>query len=140
MILNRVGCGAMQLAGRDEDKLVWRPPCDVDAGIALLRKAVASGVNHRYSRVSWFQRQNEDTTGHGHSQYLDIFPPFSFCRECHLSSGGECHPEEAQAFAKRRPADEGSMHSWQGAPLLAFFARGGRINSRIFGPAIVRRR
>jgi hypothetical protein len=23
----------------------------------------------------------------------------------------ECHPEEVQAFATRRPADEGSMHS-----------------------------
>jgi aryl-alcohol dehydrogenase-like predicted oxidoreductase len=42
----RVGYGAMQLAGRDGNKLVWGPPKDVDAGIAVLREAIASGVNH----------------------------------------------------------------------------------------------
>ncbi len=46
MTLNRVGYGAMQLAGRDGNKLVWGPPRDVDAAIAVLREAVASGVNH----------------------------------------------------------------------------------------------
>ena len=46
MTLNRMGYGAMQLAGRDGDKLVWGPPKDVDAAIAVLREAVASGVNH----------------------------------------------------------------------------------------------
>jgi aryl-alcohol dehydrogenase-like predicted oxidoreductase len=46
MTLNRVGYGAMQLAGRDGNKLVWGPPRDIDAAIALLREAVASGVNH----------------------------------------------------------------------------------------------
>jgi pyridoxine 4-dehydrogenase len=46
MTLNRVGYGAMQLAGRDGHKLVWGPPRDIDAAIALLREAVASGVNH----------------------------------------------------------------------------------------------
>src|SRR6202167_1038174 len=45
MNLNRMGYGAMQLAGRDGDKLVWGPPRDVDAAIAVLREAVASGVN-----------------------------------------------------------------------------------------------
>jgi aryl-alcohol dehydrogenase-like predicted oxidoreductase len=44
--VNRMGYGAMQLAGRDGDKLVWGPPRDVNAAIALLREAVASGVNH----------------------------------------------------------------------------------------------
>jgi len=44
--LNRMGYGAMQLAGRDGDKLVWGPPRDVDGAIALLREVVASGVNH----------------------------------------------------------------------------------------------
>jgi pyridoxine 4-dehydrogenase len=44
--LNRVGYGAMQLAGRDGNKLVWGPPRDIDAAIALLREVVASGVNH----------------------------------------------------------------------------------------------
>ncbi|HEV2418892.1 MAG TPA: aldo/keto reductase family oxidoreductase [Terriglobia bacterium] len=44
--LNRMGYGAMQLAGRDGDKLVWGPPRDVDEAIALLREAIASGVNH----------------------------------------------------------------------------------------------
>jgi len=42
----RMGYGAMQLAGRDGDKLVWGPPKDVDGGIAVLREAIASGVNH----------------------------------------------------------------------------------------------
>lgn len=44
--LNRMGYGAMQLAGRDGNKLVWGPPRDVDGAIALLREVVASGVNH----------------------------------------------------------------------------------------------
>ena len=44
--LNRVGYGAMQLAGRDGNKLVWGPPRDMDEAIALLREVVASGVNH----------------------------------------------------------------------------------------------
>jgi pyridoxine 4-dehydrogenase len=46
MTVNRMGYGAMQLAGRDGNKLVWGPPRDIDAAIALLREAVASGVNH----------------------------------------------------------------------------------------------
>jgi aryl-alcohol dehydrogenase-like predicted oxidoreductase len=40
--LNRMGYGAMQLAGPQ----VWGPPTDVDGAIAILREAVASGVNH----------------------------------------------------------------------------------------------
>jgi aryl-alcohol dehydrogenase-like predicted oxidoreductase len=46
LTVNRMGYGAMQLAGRDGNKLVWGPPRDVDEAIALLREAVASGVNH----------------------------------------------------------------------------------------------
>jgi len=42
MSLNRMGYGAMQLAGPQ----VWGPPRDVDGAIAVLREAVASGVNH----------------------------------------------------------------------------------------------
>ena len=42
MTLNRMGYGAMQLAGPQ----VWGPPRDVDAAIAVLREAVAAGVNH----------------------------------------------------------------------------------------------
>jgi len=44
--VNRMGYGAMQLAGRDGDKFVWGPPKDVEGAIAVLREAVASGVNH----------------------------------------------------------------------------------------------
>lgn len=44
--VNRIGYGAMQLAGRDGDKLVWGPPRDVPAALAVLREAVAAGVNH----------------------------------------------------------------------------------------------
>jgi len=46
MTVNRMGYGAMQLAGRDGNKLVWGPPGDVDGAIAVLREAVTSGVNH----------------------------------------------------------------------------------------------
>jgi pyridoxine 4-dehydrogenase len=46
MTVNRMGYGAMQLAGRDGNKLVWGPPRDIDAAIAVLHEAVASGVNH----------------------------------------------------------------------------------------------
>ena len=42
MTVNRMGYGAMQLAGPG----VWGPPRDVDGAIAVLREAVASGVNH----------------------------------------------------------------------------------------------
>ncbi len=46
------GYGAMQLAGRDGEKLVWGPPRDVPGAIAVLREAIASGVNHnRYQRL-----------------------------------------------------------------------------------------
>jgi pyridoxine 4-dehydrogenase len=42
MTVNRMGYGAMQLAGPQ----VWGAPRDVDAAIAVLRKAVESGMNH----------------------------------------------------------------------------------------------
>ncbi|MBC5798536.1 MAG: oxidoreductase [Candidatus Eremiobacteraeota bacterium] len=42
LTLNRMGYGAMQLAGPQ----VWGPPSDVERAIAVLREAVASGVNH----------------------------------------------------------------------------------------------
>lgn len=44
--VNRMGYGAMQLAGQDGDKRVWGPPRDVPGAIAVLREAVAAGVNH----------------------------------------------------------------------------------------------
>jgi aryl-alcohol dehydrogenase-like predicted oxidoreductase len=44
--VNRMGYGAMQLAGRDGNKLVWGPPPDVEGAMTVLREAVASGVNH----------------------------------------------------------------------------------------------
>jgi pyridoxine 4-dehydrogenase len=46
MTVNRMGYGAMQLAGRDGNKLVWGPPRDVEGAISVLREAIASGVNH----------------------------------------------------------------------------------------------
>lgn len=42
MTVNRMGYGAMQLAGPQ----VFGPPRDIDAATAVLREAVASGVNH----------------------------------------------------------------------------------------------
>jgi len=44
--VNRMGYGAMQLAGREGKKVVWGPPKDVPEAIAVLREVVASGVNH----------------------------------------------------------------------------------------------
>jgi pyridoxine 4-dehydrogenase len=41
-LVNRIGYGAMQLAGPG----VFGPPKDRDAALAVLREAVASGVNH----------------------------------------------------------------------------------------------
>ena len=41
-VVNRMGYGAMQLAGPG----VFGPPKDRDAALAVLREAVASGVNH----------------------------------------------------------------------------------------------
>jgi aryl-alcohol dehydrogenase-like predicted oxidoreductase len=40
--VNRLGYGAMQLAGPG----VWGPPRDVDGALAVLREAIAAGVNH----------------------------------------------------------------------------------------------
>ena len=42
MTVHRMGYGAMQLAGPQ----VWGPPRDMDGAVAVLREAVASGVNH----------------------------------------------------------------------------------------------
>lgn len=42
LVLNRIGYGAMQLAGQG----VWGPPRDREAAVAVLREAVALGVNH----------------------------------------------------------------------------------------------
>lgn len=42
MTVNRMGYGAMQLAGPE----VFGPPRDVNTAIAVLREALASGVNH----------------------------------------------------------------------------------------------
>ena len=40
--VSRMGYGAMQLAGPH----VWGPPRDMDGAVAVLREAIASGVNH----------------------------------------------------------------------------------------------
>src|SRR5437868_1239143 len=42
LTVNRIGYGAMQLAGPG----VFGPPKDPDGAVAVLRKAVAAGVNH----------------------------------------------------------------------------------------------
>jgi len=44
--VKRLGYGAMQLAGKDGQKMVWGPPPDVPGAIAVLREAVDSGVDH----------------------------------------------------------------------------------------------
>ena len=42
LTVNRMGYGAMQLAGPH----VWGPPRDMNAAVTVLREAVAAGVNH----------------------------------------------------------------------------------------------
>src|SRR6202140_1847777 len=42
LTVQRLGYGAMQLAGPG----VWGPPKDPDGAVAVLREAVAAGVNH----------------------------------------------------------------------------------------------
>jgi aryl-alcohol dehydrogenase-like predicted oxidoreductase len=42
LAIHRMGYGAMQLAGPG----VWGPPKDPDGAVAVLREAVAAGVNH----------------------------------------------------------------------------------------------
>src|SRR5438128_2092451 len=42
LTVQRIGYGAMQLAGPG----VWGPPKDPDGALAVLREAVAAGVNH----------------------------------------------------------------------------------------------
>jgi hypothetical protein len=42
LTVQRIGYGAMQLAGPG----VWGPPRDPDGAVAVLRAAVAAGVNH----------------------------------------------------------------------------------------------
>ena len=44
--VSRMGYGAMQLAGREGNKLVWGPPRDVEEATAVLREAVDNGVSH----------------------------------------------------------------------------------------------
>lgn len=42
LTVNRMGYGAMQLAGPG----VWGPPKDRETAVAVLREAVSAGVNH----------------------------------------------------------------------------------------------
>jgi pyridoxine 4-dehydrogenase len=42
LVLNRMGYGAMQLAGPH----VWGPPKNIDEAVAVLKEAVEAGVNH----------------------------------------------------------------------------------------------
>ncbi len=42
LTVQRIGYGAMQLAGPG----VWGPPRDPEAAVAVLREAIAAGVNH----------------------------------------------------------------------------------------------
>src|SRR6266446_22431 len=42
LTVQRIGYGAMQLAGPG----VWGPPKDANGAVAVLREAVAAGVNH----------------------------------------------------------------------------------------------
>jgi aryl-alcohol dehydrogenase-like predicted oxidoreductase len=69
--LNRMGYGAMQLAGAQ----VWGPPRDMDAAIAVLREAVAAGVNHIDTSDFYGSDDGfiDDLTSHGVA-YVPFFP------------------------------------------------------------------
>src|ERR1700721_551873 len=56
MTMNRMGYGAMQLAGRDGNKLVWGPPRDIDGAIAVLREARAASLSRGSSDRHQSQR------------------------------------------------------------------------------------
>ena len=56
MTLNRMGYGAMQLAGPG----VWGPPKDVNTAITVLREAVKSGYLSR--RRTWLQLRRDAGT------------------------------------------------------------------------------
>src|ERR1700722_3256895 len=61
MTVNRMGYGAMQLAGRDGNKLVWGPPRDVDGAIAVFARCRRQGrESHRYSRFLWSPHYQPD--------------------------------------------------------------------------------
>jgi len=70
MTLSRVGYGAMQLAGRDGDKLVWGPPRDIDVAnrsSATCRRKWREP--HRYRRFLWSPCQEPD-----HKKALSPYP------------------------------------------------------------------
>jgi pyridoxine 4-dehydrogenase len=46
LTLNRMGYGAMQLAGKEGGKMVWGHPPDIEEAVAVLRMAIDAGVNH----------------------------------------------------------------------------------------------
>jgi hypothetical protein len=56
LTVNRMGYGAMQLAGKDGDKLVWGPPADEAEAVAVLQAALAGGVNHVEATVRGIRR------------------------------------------------------------------------------------
>ncbi len=55
--VKRMGYGAMQLAGPG----VFGPPRDRGAAIAVLREAVASGVDHRAARLATIAGERESS-------------------------------------------------------------------------------
>jgi aryl-alcohol dehydrogenase-like predicted oxidoreductase len=68
--VKRMGYGAMQLAGQDGDKRVWGPPRDVPGAIAVLREAIASGLNH----IDTSDFYGPHVTNHLIKQALHPFP------------------------------------------------------------------
>ena len=59
--VNRMGYGAMQLAGRDGNKLVWGPPRDVEEAIeCIARSRRERREPYRYRRFLWSSRHQPD--------------------------------------------------------------------------------
>jgi len=61
LTVQRTGYGAMQLSGPG----IWGPPKDMDIAVAVLREAVAAGVNHikPHGSLNWLFRPTCDLPG-----------------------------------------------------------------------------
>ncbi len=61
LTVNKMGYGAMQLAGQDGDKRVWGPPRDIPSAIAVSARGCGVGCEpHRHQRFLRPARHQSD--------------------------------------------------------------------------------
>jgi pyridoxine 4-dehydrogenase len=106
LTVHRIGYGAMQLAGPG----VWGPPKDTNAAVAVLREAVAAGVNH----IDTSDYYGPHITNQIIRQALHPYPPGLVI---------------VTKLGARRPADK----SWQRAISAQELAEGVHDNLRNLG-------